>query len=548
VLYPQSPANDGETSDFFTYGVGVYISAAGSDYYEGTRERPFRTFKKALDYIKISGKKIIFVDSGTYYIDSTLIVKRDLEILGSTYWKQDVTPQTEVVIESWAPYGKGNSLFSVENAELTIKGIIIKDLHKHFPYILTVTNGSLICDKVAIHYSFLDQSGAIHQKGGMLKMINSSVHAHGALKSRALICDNTDLQLLNTEISGPENSTEFTAISCTANSTVTSENLTLTPGKGRRLTGISLTNSMLKLSNSQIWSGESSQESVCLEAANSTVTLSRVRFECNYTPYKIKAVSALSSEVTVHHSSFLLKALSGVQAIYMNKGKIDMRNSYFHTAEALEYTYTINLEYVKGSCFNNIVEGGKSSDSVNIVLSDAPTRWFNNTIIGGTGNNITIGVLIRGTEYPVMINNIITRKKPARGIALYLTSYEETSFYLLANNLSGWEIFLKYANVPKNKNYTAITTVIRTIEELNHYDLVPFGGTVDINISEEYDNTFQMSESPYYRLKLSSRCIDAGLDVNTQQFKGPNSDYEGNPRPNLKGNEPFYDIGAFEFN
>lgn len=547
VLHPQQPSDDEGTNDFFTYGVGVYISENGSDYYEGTKERPFRTFKKALDYIRISGKKIIFVDSGIYYIDSTLSVKKDLEILGSAYWKQDAAEHADVIIESWAPYGKGRALFSVENAQLSIKGVTIQDLHKHFPYIITSHDGSLFCDKVNIHYSSQAKSGAFFQQGGSLKLQNSDIYVHGALKSQAIIGNNTDLQLINMHISGPEDATEFTAVSCSTNSTVTAENITITPGTGKKLIGISLKDSTLKLDNSKIWSGVSLQESVCLEATASKIIINGVTFECNGIPYNIKAVNTSASEVTIHHSSFLLRAISGSQAIYMNKGKIDLQNSYFHPADTQEYTYAIYLEYVKGNCFNNILEGGKATDSVNIVLSDAPIRWFNNTIIGGDGDNITIGVLIRGTEYPVMINNIIARKNPAKGIALYLTTYEETPFYLLANNLSGWEIFLKYANVPKNKNYTAITTVIKTIEELNHYDLVPFGGSIDINISEAYDNTFDVSESSSYRLKTSSRCIDAGLDVNTQQFKGPNIDYEGNPRPNLKGSKPFYDIGAFEF-
>jgi hypothetical protein len=547
MLHSQNPSGDNGASDFFTYGVGVYVSEAGSDYYEGTREKPFRTLKKALDYIKISGKKIIFVDGGTYFIDSTLRVKRDLEILGSLYWKQGSDKQEEVVIESWAPYGKGESMFSIENAQFAIKGITIKDMYKHFPFILAVKSGALYCDKVSFHYSSQGKSGAIYQEGGALTLHNSFVYTHDSSKSQALLCDNTEVKIINTEIVGPKNANDFTAVVCAGGSIMTADNLTISPGQGKRLTGISLSGSTFKLNNSKILSGASSHKSICLEAKASTIILNQVVFECDAFPYKITAISTSESQVTVHHSRFLLQAHSGLQAIYMNRGTINLQNSYFKSKLAQEYMYTVNLEEVKGDCFNNILEGGNAPDSVNIVLSDAPTRWLNNTIIGGTGNNMTIGVLIRGVKYPILINNIITRKKPATGIALYLTTYEETSFYLLANNLSGWEIFLKYANVPKTKNYTAVTTVIRTIEELNHYDLVPFGGTIDINISETYENTFQIDESPYYRLKTSSRCIDAGLDVNTQQFKGPAADYEGNQRPNLKGNKPFYDIGAFEY-
>jgi hypothetical protein len=547
VIHPQNTSGSDGANDFFTYGVGVYVSEVGSDYYEGTKERPFRTLKKALDYIKISGKKIIFVDSGTYYIDSSLNVRNDLEILGPSYWKRESDKQEKTVIESWAPYGKGESMFSVEKAQFTIKGMTIRDLYKHFPFLVAANGGALYCEKVDFHYSSQGRCGAIFKKGGVLTFHNSSVYAHDSAKSQAVACESAEVEILDTEIKGPENSNDFTAVVCTAGSKIISDNLTICPGKGKRLTGISLSGSTFKLSNSKILSGQSSHSSTCLEAKTSAIILNKVLFECDTLPYKITAVNTSESEVTIHNSRFLLEARSGLQAVHMSGGKIDLQNSYFNSKLAQEYMYTINLEQVRGDCFNNILTGGQAPDSVNIVLSDAPTKWLNNTIVGGTGSNITIGILIRGVEYPVLINNILTRKKPARGIALYLTTYEETPFYLLANNLSGWEVFLKYANVPKTKNYTAVTTVIRTIEELNHYDLVPFGGTIDINISETYENTFQTDESPYYRLKISSRCVDAGLDVNTRQFKGPAVDYDGNPRPNLKGDKPFYDIGAFEY-
>jgi hypothetical protein len=548
ILYSETPSNTSGSNDFLTYGVGIFISANGSDYYEGIKERPFRTFKKALEYSKISGKKNIFVDSGTYFIDSTLSITQDVEIFGAPYWKEVGSSAGETVIESWESFAKGEDLFHVTNASLILKDITVNDPYKHFQNIFLLENGSLICDRVNICYSALYQSTAIRQKGGKLELANSRIKAEGVLDSEAISCSNSIVQLSQLEMEGPLNCGGFTAMTFLADSSVTCEQINLLLGQGKKLKGIVLEASRLLLNNSTMDAGESTEESVCIETRTATLSVTKTNFICKNIPYKVKAINSFESKIKVHNTIFNLKAIAGLQTIYLNKGSIDLQNSYFHNNDTLEYLYAVNLEYAQGSCSNNIIESGKSSDAVNIMLSNSNTRWLNNTIIGGNGNNITVGFLIRGSIYPVIVNNILSRKTPAKGIAFYLLDYEEKSFYLLANNISGWEIFLKYTNVPKSKSYTAINTVIKTIEELNHYDLVPFGGTIDINMSEEYENTFQPTDAAVYGLRATSRCIDAGLDVNTQQFQGPTSDYLGKPRPNPKGAKYVYDIGAFEFN
>jgi hypothetical protein len=546
-LFAQGSTTQDKAEDFFTYSAGVYISPQGSDYYEGTREHPFRTLKKAIDYLKISGKKTIYADDGTYYVDSTLIINLDVDILGSKFWKQDPAEKSDVVIESWEPYSSGGSLFAVRNARLTLKGLTVSDLHRHFQDIIKIEGGVLTCERVIFHYSSLYQSSAINQKDGVLELSNSEIHAHDVRRSTAVLAAHTTVKLAGVSITGSQNSEDFCGLVCTAGSDVSADNLSLNTGTGRRLTSLSIENSSLILRSSTLKPGAAAGESICVLGKNSKVTVVHNEFACDSSPYKVKAISTTGGSLVVHNCSFSLNAQSGVQGVYASGGDIDLQSCYFHTGTALEYYYAVQLEGTKGGCFNNIVEGGDSADSVNIMLNDSGSKWINNTIIGRQGSNITVGIIIRGATYPVLINNIISRKEPATGIALYVISSEERSFYALANNISGWDIILQYANVPDNRNYTAITTTIKTIEEFNHYDLVPFGGTIDINISEVFDNTFEASESAPYGLRASSRCVNAGLDVNTQQFGGPRTDFAGNPRPDLKGDSAIYDIGAFEF-
>ncbi len=547
LLFSQDAAGQQTADDFITLDSGIYISPQGSDYAEGNREKPFRSLKKALDYMKISGKKVIYADSGRYFVDSTLKVAFDVEILGSAFWKQDNKEGGAVIIESWEPAANGDAMFSVHNAKLTLKGIDIKDVHRHFTDILRVTQGTLSCEKVTIEYSSAYNSSAVHISDGTLKMADTIINANGPNRSIALKGIHSTMVLARMEINGGRGSDEFSAVAGTSGSTITAESLTIKPGHGGKLTGIIIEKGNLSLRDTTLQTGVSSRESVCILGKNSKVSLSHNTFIADENPYKVKAVSVFASKLEISSCKFILSALSGVQGVYAYQGEITMRDSYLSAGKALEYYYCVQLEQTTGKGCNNIIVGGESTDCVNLMLTDSASRWINNTVIGGNGSNLTAGIFIRGSVYPLLINNIISRKEPADGTALYIVSNEEKPFYLLANNISGWEVYLQYANIPGKKNYTAITTTIKTIEELNHYDLVPFGGTVDININEAYDDTFESGgQNTLYQLRPSSRCVDAGIDVNTQQFQGPSTDYAGNPRPNPKGAKAIYDIGAFE--
>ena len=208
--------------------------------------------------------------------------------------------------------------------------------------------------------------------------------------------------------------------------------------------------------------------------------------------------------------------------------------------------YILSLEQVKGNFYNNILVSSISGESVNVHLIESDSKWINNTIIGGSGREITKGFIVQGSILPVIINNIITKRGDIEGIAFHLINNADRLFPLLANNISGWEMMLKVSEISTNPSIKPISINVKTLDDLNEYDSVLSGGFFDINISEEFGKTFLPSAWNDYHLAPTSMCIDNGIDVSTPKFNGPKTDFEGNSRPSLKSGAPIYDIGAYE--
>ncbi|MEW5818187.1 MAG: DUF1565 domain-containing protein, partial [Spirochaetota bacterium] len=62
--------------------ANIYVATIGNDYYSGTREKPFKTIQKALNYVSESGRKTICVGKGIYYLDNPIVLNDDITFIG----------------------------------------------------------------------------------------------------------------------------------------------------------------------------------------------------------------------------------------------------------------------------------------------------------------------------------------------------------------------------------------------------------------------------------------------------------------------------------
>ena len=174
---------------------------------------------------------------------------------------------------------------------------------------------------------------------------------------------------------------------------------------------------------------------------------------------------------------------------------------------------------------------------------------FYKTLEEETGLNA--GFFVAGEVGSRLVNNIIARKGPASGSAVYWVGAGVMPLEILANDLDGWDSMLTTDRFrPGTDRYAAsaaTTTSLRNVDALNGCDGDWVGGPVHGNVSEAYLRTFRVVKTEDYHLSPSSICVNAGVDVSGPDYAGPIVDMDGETRPAPStGIRPVYDIGADE--
>jgi len=214
---------------------------------------------------------------------------------------------------------------------------------------------------------------------------------------------------------------------------------------------------------------------------------------------------------------------------------------------AIEFLYLVNLEDGEAFFFNNVLEGGKAKDSVCVLLTRMTGDWYNNTVVGGEGGNITRGFHIRDGEKLRMLNNIVVRPRgsdTAGPLGEALNVIGGLPRELESNAFGGWRRLLEQ----RAHEGAVLTGEADLASELNAVDGNTVGGAVHRNIDAEASDVFLSLETGNYRLEPGSPCIDSGTDVSGPPYNGPTADHEGRDRPaRTVGRKPQYDIGAYEF-
>lgn len=522
-----------------------YVSKTGNDLFEGTRNKPFRTLRKALAAGEESGRKHILLGMGEFYLDWGLQLPEGMHIIGGfnpDTWKRELF-ERRTVLDTGSYFKQGGELLKISGGEVLLENLELKDSRAKCRSLVSLESGKLLLKDVKVALDRRQQGSIIYgicQYGGSLKANNSEFIANNVYSGAFIYSTGGDLLVKNSSFNGPHSSEIFQALLLEGNDNNNLSGLTVKPGNGNKITGISAANTGLTITGSTISSGMGKETGIALDLRNSKISLKDVRIQGEEQGSYTIGIMTKKSRIQLENSTITAAARYGARGLHIDQGSLVMKNSIINSKSTLEFLYLVEMNSTAGSIYNNIMIGNSSGDSISAILTSASGDWFNNTIIGGIGKDLTVGFMIKGADRSRFVNNIIIRRKKERGAAFYQAGSEKPQISILANNLSGWEHFMILDPLRGGER-------IRDITVLNHSDGDIFDGDIHGNIEEDYRDTFKKPEAEDFILKPASRCVNGGVDLSKGDFRGPVVDMEGQSRPApLVGIKPAYDIGADE--
>ena len=520
---------------FFLDRKGVYVSASGDDNSPGTREKPFRSIQRAIDFSKDSGRKMVYVAAGEYLIHETVDLQGEFILLGglsSADWKQTVGI-THIIGSKY--FEKGRSLILMHGGRIRITHIHIDNPLGIGSSLLKMEAGELEIESSRFSQGSLNRG--IEQFDGNLILRDCLLEA--VQSSNLVWSEGSRFSAYASTFRGPERGGEFTCLSFDDVEEIRLENVSVSPGGGDITRAIQLNNSTVYLTDSHINGGTGEKNAIVVELTNSRFTADNTVIQCVAGARYGVGILAEESRINLTGCRLELSGRYGTIGVKAGGGVTEIMKSRIHGYYTQEFIYLISVERGQGRFFNNVLTGGEASDSVCVYLSDSQTDWFNNTIIGGTGRTSTIGFRLRSSRKSRFANNILVRRKGTIGSAFHVVG--DLPEELKAHCLYGWNLLMEVADGRAGTS--------ASIEELNYVDGKISGGSVDGHISESPFQIFSLTKetdsAEVFSLSPDSSCINTGVDISGPPYNGPLTDWEGETR--LEGIGARYDIGADEY-
>ena len=510
----------------------IYVSEFGMDYATGTRSQPFRTIDKAVEHVKKSGRKTIFLAEGTYSISSSAVIDEKITISGGFNSDNWFEQSGKSVITVGDQFIDNNPVFYIYGGELNLNGTEIRSSNKYFTSMFYINKGNLSINNCLLDIDCLEDSSIIIQNYGMLEIYNSDIKC--VPSESALIRNNYGTLNIN--------KTNFTSKSSSSDNVIIySENcidFNLSGSEfiikgGMDSSSLIMNNCSSIIKNCKFTSEKSDVSSTFIKAVGSRIKLLYSKFTGFSSNRITNGIISEDSNITASDNIFELSASTGIIGFNFVGGDNNIYNNRFFSSPTADFSYIFLCYSGEHSIENNIFEISFSDDILFMRNKNSNADIFNNTINSGNAGIKQIMFEPEGDSVTRIINNIIFRTDDASDAENTILFQRSKSMVSVKNNcFHNW-----------NKYMDGIAAADNLVS-LDLLDGIYSAGQFSDNIEEAPAETF--SDDNDYRLSSKSGCIDTGYDLTN--IITNSRDFEGNRRPNQELNRtPSFDIGAFEY-
>lgn len=512
----------------------VYVSTEGEDSNDGTRARPLRSLSRALEVLKRTGKQTVYLSSGSYFINSTLILEGNISIVGgfsADQWTRDEKNNTLLIPSP--RFSSGSALIESRNSDIVLKDITLSDAETLTPLLFDQIGGRLTLEKVYLARKGGNTARLMQIRNGELTLRDCNLEVNSSGNVIALSSEGSKLLLIRTTLK-TDNIAENTVLLDLRNkSHISLTDSFIHTGTGRIINPIRITDSELVMERSELACGAGAMTSTGIISSKSSLSIRDSNIYGNSAARITTCLSVTDSSLTLMRSQISADSAIGATAVKSENSNINITLSQIKGGSAKEFIYLFSLRNSKADFLTNLISTSDTEDISILDSEGSSVRFYNNSVILKNGIKNTLALKVRNPLLFSFINNILIGTGPnlsAQGI-VYQGGTDQIE--ILTNNISGF-VSLMVINGIQSRNAL----------EMNKIDGDDLGGYSHGNISQGVNLTF--SDSSTMRLNPNFPGIDAGTDVRNRG--GLNRDWEGKIRPNTaKGARPVFDIGAYEY-
>ncbi len=322
--------------------AGVYVAKRGKDSFTGSRERPFRSFERALYETRNSSRRTIFLEGGTYTALEPIDIKNtELSIHGgysSDTWAME---GRDTVITAATGFPERGELFSIDGGSLTLKGLTLSnsDISSSLltqrganarvrmesvklihavgtnPVLLDIESGVFELHSSSVEFGPIDGGEALRIRGGRLSIRESGLVGGSSASSLSILrLKNAQLELIDSEI---------------------------LPGSARELSAIRAENSDISIDNSRVSSGTGEVRAEALRVEGGRLSLENSSIIGEQATRISSGIHATGTAVILSESALDMPARSGIVALSIEGGSLETDGVVLKNGRAEEFSYLL---------------------------------------------------------------------------------------------------------------------------------------------------------------------------------------------------------------
>ncbi|MBI9105549.1 MAG: chitobiase/beta-hexosaminidase C-terminal domain-containing protein [Spirochaetales bacterium] len=509
----------------------IYVSPDGQDYSEGTRSRPYKTINKAVEQVKNSDRKTIFIASGEYFINSSVIIDENVKIYGGFNGKNWFGKAGETIINVGDSFPAGNPVFYVYGGDLNINEVRLESGEIDFDTIFFINKGNLNINSCSISANCSNGSSLVRQNYGNLHINNTEIS--GKASSAPFISTDYGLVTINNStLEADAGSDNLILIQAENSINFSMTGSLVRPGTGKMITAVKLINSNVSLNNNEIWSGLGNVSANIIEIINSKLKMNYCRVGGNSNNRITGGIISEDSQLKLKSNNFNFTGKNGIIGFSITGGESLISNNKISAESCSDFSYMFMLSGGKHSIETNITEVASAPETIFLRSRNADIDYLQNTLaVSGGKERLIIFNPEENSTARIMNNIIINRPEPGKGLNSVIFSTGTNMLSFKNNCLSGWDHLMT-----GSQNADTLIT-------LDLLDGIYSAGQYSDNIEEQFSESFTAEDG--YHLSSDSGCIDSGWDLSA--IISESKDFDGEKRPNPLFRNPAFDIGADEY-
>ncbi len=437
--YSQDKA--GNKSDIITREVIldqeiIYVSTKGAESGTGTKNAPFKSLDKAIEYAFKKNRRNIYISEGIYNFSESISGSAPIIITGgfsSENW-QSGSKTTILNIST-----KNEIPFQLTDNSFQFRDLNIRDSREENNYpIINSLRGDIKlenCTVTTVNPKFIDVSS------GKLKIDNCTIQGEGIKESNLLRIAHGTLEITDSSLSlkAGNGSQKIITLTNSGDSVITNSSFSISGGE--IITGIKINASGLKVNDSVMNIQGAAKSALAIDSRDARLDVTATNINISNSPV-VTILLSYNGVINLVNSTLEATSDKNSTAIYARSGIVNIDNCSLYGRESSNSIYTIQCIGTMTSIKNSTIEGHGADDTIGVVLKQCYGEVKNNQITVSPGRNRIYGAQITGKGKLILSNNkILLPADKKEGIALFLDSPNK-ELTITGNSFSGWKYLL----------------------------------------------------------------------------------------------------------